>query len=50
MVREPDMAIEWSDHDLAYAAGFLDGEGNFYIGRYWRIRVSCSNTYRPIIY
>ena len=41
---------KWDPEDLAYAAGFLDGEGCFYAdleGR--KISVSCSNTNLPVI-
>lgn len=39
----------WSEEDLAYAAGFLDGEGCFTAGRHWKITVTCSNTDRDVI-
>ena len=36
---------------LSYFAGFMDGEGTFYIGKppKYPIRVSCSNTYKPVL-
>ena len=39
------------EEDLVYAAGFLDGEGCFHIQRNqnWKIMISCTNTYKPII-
>lgn len=40
---------KWDDDDLAYAAGFIDGEGCFYIDKNWKISISCSNTDKPII-
>jgi hypothetical protein len=44
--------VSWSEEDLIYAAGFLDGEGCFSAnlddGR-GHIGVYCSNTYRPTL-
>jgi len=39
------------EQDLAYAAGFLDGEGCFYadLTKYCKAGVRCSNTYEPAI-
>ena len=39
----------WDEETLAYAAGFLDGEGCFTVGRHWKITVSCANTNRAVI-
>lgn len=41
----------FDEETLAYAAGFLDGEGCFSVdgGKYHKIRVSCANTNRPAI-
>ncbi len=39
----------WSNEILAYAAGFLDGEGCFSVDKSYKIRISCANTNRPII-
>lgn len=41
--------MRWSDADLAYAAGYLDGEGCFTIGVNWRIEICCTNTCRDAI-
>jgi hypothetical protein len=41
--------MRWSETDLAYAAGYLDGEGCFTIGSNWRIQVCCTNTCREAI-
>lgn len=38
------MMREWDEHTLAYAAGFLDGEGCFVIDKQWKICITCSNT------
>jgi hypothetical protein len=41
-----------SEEDLAYAAGFLDGEGCFTattLNRRWKIVVAAENTNRPVI-
>lgn len=35
--------------DLAYIAGYLDGEGCFSVGRHWKISIICENTHRPTI-
>lgn len=34
---------------LAYIAGYLDGEGCFYVGRNWKILIACETTYYPTI-
>jgi hypothetical protein len=39
----------WDEDGLAYAAGFLDGEGCFTVGRNWKITVTTENTYRPVV-
>ncbi|WP_029083382.1 LAGLIDADG family homing endonuclease [Bradyrhizobium sp. th.b2] len=39
----------WREPDLAYAAGYLDGEGCFTVGDNWRIFVTCTNTCREAI-
>src|SRR4051812_46429745 len=41
--------MTWSDSDLAYAAGYLDGEGCFTVGDDWKIFVTCTNTCRAAI-
>lgn len=43
--------FKMSEMDLAYAAGFLDGEGCFSISKsnHWKASVSCSNTDREIV-
>ncbi len=38
------------EEDIAYIAGFLDGEGCFTLGQYWKPCIACENTYRPVIY
>jgi hypothetical protein len=38
----------WSEEDLIYLAGFLDGEGHFYIDNY-KVGISCVNTYKPVL-
>lgn len=38
-----------SMEDRIYAAGFLDGEGCFTIGRNWKPVIAVENTYRPVI-
>jgi len=44
------MSDKWDKDDLIYAAGFLDGEGSFFINeKDWKISVSCTNTNKPII-
>jgi hypothetical protein len=40
---------KWNEEDLIYAAGFLDGEGCFSIGRHHKITVSASNTDKAVI-
>lgn len=37
--------MNWDTETLAYAAGFLDGEGCFsaYEGQGWKVRISCDN-------
>ena len=37
------------EEDLAYAAGFIDGEGCLSVGKTWKIAISCSNTDKPTI-
>lgn len=39
----------WSEADLQYAAGYLDGEGCFTLGPHWKPTVTCANTHRPTI-
>jgi len=39
----------WEEDTLAYTAGFLDGEGCFWVGRGWKIGVSCANTDLSVI-
>lgn len=43
------MNDDLDEDDLAYAAGFIDGEGCFSVGKNWKIAVSCANTDRPIV-
>lgn len=46
------MSSKWDDEDLAYAAGFLDGEGCFSTinkKNAASIRVTVSNTNRPVL-
>lgn len=40
---------KWDEDDLAYVAGFIDGEGCFSVGRNWKITVSCANTHKPVV-
>jgi hypothetical protein len=49
--KHPNLDVEdcfgWSDIDLAYAAGLIEGEGSFYTNkardrRYARVSISCS--------
>lgn len=49
-----DKRRSWDPDDLHYAAGFLDGEGCFFIhrrenGKHHKGAISCSNTHRPTI-
>ncbi len=39
----------WTEEDLIYLAGYLDGEGCFYIGEHHKIAISCSNTHKPTV-
>lgn len=39
----------WDKETLAYAAGFLDGEGCFIAERGSKAYVSMSNTYKPVV-
>lgn len=32
-----------------YLAGYLDGEGCFWIGQHYKVGISCANTHRPTI-
>jgi hypothetical protein len=41
--------MRWSEADLSYAAGYLDGEGCFTVGHHWKIFVTCTNTCRAAI-
>ncbi len=40
---------DWDPDDLAYAAGFMDGEGSFVTSVGQKITVTVSNTNRPVI-
>lgn len=46
-------SIKVDDTELAYFAGFLDGEGTFLIhrahDRYYKSRISCGNTYLMVL-
>lgn len=46
MIRVKD---DWTSHELAYAAGYVDGEGCLWIGRHWKIGVTVANTHRPTV-
>lgn len=39
---------KWTEEDLIYLAGYLDGEGCFWIYKS-KIGISCANTHRPTI-
>lgn len=41
--------MNWNEETLAYAAGFLDGEGCFFVGRNDKITITCSNTNKAVI-
>lgn len=44
-------SVELDEEKLGYLAGFMDGEGCFYISPapQYKVHVRCSNTYKPII-
>lgn len=39
----------WDEETRAYAAGFLDGEGCFTVGRNWKIAIACENTNHEVM-
>lgn len=41
--------MSYSEEDLVYLAGFLDGEGCFWINKRDTVGISCTNTYKPVI-
>ena len=43
--------VNLTEEELGYLAGFMDGEGCFYItpAPTYKVHVRCSNTYKPII-
>ena len=38
-----------SQKDLIYAAGFIDGEGCFYLANNRKPAIACENTYKPVV-
>ena len=49
MSRSMKDSPSWEEDDLAYVAGFIDGEGCFSVGKNWKICVSCANTHKPVV-
>lgn len=47
-----ERTLEWDEQTLAYAAGFLDGEGCFYAaGGHWLgTRISAENSYKEVVF
>lgn len=49
MTHWDDRFMEMAGHELAYAAGYVDGEGCLWIGPRWKIGVTIANTHKPTI-